>query len=81
MSATAQQLNFNINPLIGAVALRQKRRGTWRTLDERKDASDDAWEDFKAGSDSASGSLGSSLKSAALRLVAKDRPITLENPA
>jgi DNA repair exonuclease SbcCD ATPase subunit len=47
--------------------LRSMQETASRKLAELKDAGDDAWEDLKAGMDSAWGSLGNALKSAASR--------------
>ena len=47
--------------------LKRKRQEAGNKLDELKAASDDAWEDFKDGLESARDALGSALKSAASR--------------
>lgn len=47
--------------------LRTMQETVYRKLDELRDASDDAWEDIKAGVDNALDSLGSALKSATSR--------------
>lgn len=44
-----------------------KKDAVSKKLGEIKDAGDDAWEDLKAGMDSARDSLGSALKSATSR--------------